>query len=55
MGGVRLLAAELGEQGIRVNGINPDAVVRGSGIFGGGWGEQRAPVYGVPADRLGAF
>ena len=35
---VRLLAAELGEHGIRVNGINPDGVVRGSGIFAGGWG-----------------
>ena len=35
---VRLLAAELGEHGIRVNGVNPDGVVRGSGIFAGGWG-----------------
>ncbi|TMK57781.1 MAG: bifunctional aldolase/short-chain dehydrogenase [Actinobacteria bacterium] len=52
---VRLLAAELGEHGIRVNGVNPDAVVRGSGIFAGGWGAQRAAVYGVPEDELGAF
>ena len=52
---VRLLAAELGEYGIRVNGINPDGVVRGSGIFAGGWGAQRAAVYGVPEDELGAF
>jgi rhamnulose-1-phosphate aldolase/alcohol dehydrogenase len=52
---VRLLAAELGEFGIRVNGINPDGVVRGSGIFAGGWGAQRAAVYGVPEDELGAF
>jgi rhamnulose-1-phosphate aldolase/alcohol dehydrogenase len=52
---VRLLAAELGEYGIRVNGINPDAVVRGSGIFAGGWGAQRAAVYGVPEEELGAF
>src|SRR5215475_11720478 len=52
---VRLLAAELGEFGIRVNGINPDAVVRGSGIFVGGWGAQRAAVYGVPESELGAF
>ena len=44
---VRLLAAELGADGIRVNGINPDGVVRGSGIFAGGWGAQRAAVYGV--------
>jgi rhamnulose-1-phosphate aldolase/alcohol dehydrogenase len=52
---VRLLAAELGEHGIRVNGINPDGVVRGSGIFAGGWGAQRAAVYGVPESELGAF
>jgi rhamnulose-1-phosphate aldolase/alcohol dehydrogenase len=52
---VRLLAAELGEFGIRVNGINPDGVVRGSGIFAGGWGAQRAAVYGVPEEELGAF
>jgi NAD(P)-dependent dehydrogenase (short-subunit alcohol dehydrogenase family) len=52
---VRLLAAELGSHGIRVNGINPDGVVRGSGIFAGGWGAQRAAVYGVPEEELGAF
>jgi NAD(P)-dependent dehydrogenase (short-subunit alcohol dehydrogenase family) len=52
---VRLLAAELGEHGIRVNGINPDGVVRGSGIFSGGWGASRAAVYGVPESELGAF
>jgi rhamnulose-1-phosphate aldolase/alcohol dehydrogenase len=52
---VRLLAAELGSEGIRVNGINPDGVVRGSGIFAGGWGASRAAVYGVPESELGAF
>ncbi|MEV7229719.1 bifunctional aldolase/short-chain dehydrogenase [Polymorphospora sp. NPDC051019] len=52
---VRLLAAELGAHGIRVNGVNPDGVVRGSGIFAGGWGAQRAAVYGVPESELGAF
>jgi rhamnulose-1-phosphate aldolase/alcohol dehydrogenase len=52
---VRLLAAELGEHGVRVNGVNPDGVVRGSGIFAGGWGAERAAVYGVPEDELGAF
>ncbi|MGW0248565.1 bifunctional aldolase/short-chain dehydrogenase [Nocardia goodfellowii] len=52
---VRLLAAELGEHGIKVNGINPDGVVRGSGIFAGGWGAQRAAVYGVEESDLGRF
>jgi rhamnulose-1-phosphate aldolase/alcohol dehydrogenase len=52
---VRLLAAELGEHGIRVNGINPDGVVRGSGIFAGGWGAKRAAVYGVEESQLGEF
>ncbi len=52
---VRLLAAELGAHGVRVNGVNPDGVVRGSGIFAGGWGAQRAAVYGVPEAELGAF
>ncbi|WP_434740610.1 bifunctional aldolase/short-chain dehydrogenase [Micromonospora sp. SH-82] len=52
---VRLLAAELGAHGIRVNGVNPDGVVRGSGIFAGGWGADRAAVYGVPEEKLGEF
>jgi len=52
---VRLLAAELGPHGIRVNGINPDGVVRGSGIFAAGWGAQRAAVYGVAEADLGAY
>jgi rhamnulose-1-phosphate aldolase/alcohol dehydrogenase len=52
---VRLLAVELGQHGIRVNGINPDGVVRGSGIFAGGWGASRAAVYGVPESELGAY
>jgi rhamnulose-1-phosphate aldolase len=52
---VRLLAVELGEYGIRVNGINPDGVVRGSGIFAAGWGANRAATYGVKEEDLGQF
>ncbi len=52
---VRLLAAELGQYGVKVNGINPDGVVRGSGIFAGGWGAKRAAVYGVPEEKLGEY
>lgn len=52
---VRLLAAELGTHSIRVNGINPDGVVRGSGIFSSGWGAARAKVYGVEEADLGSY
>ena len=52
---VRLLAAELGPHRIRVNGVHPDAVVRGSGIFAGGWAKDRADAYGVPVEELGRF
>ena len=52
---VRLLAAELGAFGIRVNGVNPDGVVRGSGIFAKGWGADRARTYGIAEDKLGEF
>ncbi|WP_424935539.1 MULTISPECIES: bifunctional aldolase/short-chain dehydrogenase [Bacteria] len=52
---VRLLAVELGAYGIRVNGINPDGVVRGSGIFASGWGADRAATYGVKEEELGQF
>ncbi|KAK1827976.1 hypothetical protein QBC39DRAFT_385416 [Podospora conica] len=49
---VRLLAAELGEHRIKVNGINPDGVVRGSGIFASGWGANRAATYGIEEEDL---
>lgn len=52
---MRLLAAELGPKGVRVNAINPDAVVRGSGIFASGWGADRAKTYGINEDQLPAF
>jgi rhamnulose-1-phosphate aldolase/alcohol dehydrogenase len=52
---VRLLATELGPLGVRVNGVNPDGVVQGSGIFEGGWREERAKVYGVAPEELGRF
>ena len=52
---VRLLAAELGDHGIRVNGINPDGVVQGSGIFASGWGANRAAVYGIEEKDLGQY
>lgn len=52
---VRLLAAELGDIGVRVNGINPDGVVRGSGIFADGWGASRAKTYGVAEEDLGKY
>lgn len=52
---VRLLAVELGDHGVRVNGINPDGVVRGSGIFASGWGANRAKTYGVKEEDLGKY
>ncbi|WP_341224916.1 bifunctional aldolase/short-chain dehydrogenase [uncultured Arcticibacterium sp.] len=51
----RLLAAELGPDGIRVNTVNPDAVISDSNIWKGGWGEGRAKAYGITVDELPAF
>ena len=48
----RLLAAELGKDKIRVNVVNPDAVIQGSNIWAGGWAEGRAKAYGVSVDEL---
>ncbi|WP_115868326.1 bifunctional aldolase/short-chain dehydrogenase [Marinoscillum furvescens] len=50
----RLLATELGVDGIRVNTVNPDAVIKGSNIWEGGWGEGRAKAYGITVDELPA-
>lgn len=51
----RLNAAELGPDHIRVNVINPDAVISDSNIWAGGWAEGRAKAYGVTVAELPAF
>ncbi len=50
----RLLAAELGPDKIRVNTVNPDAVIGGSKIWEGAWAEGRAKAYGITVDQLPA-
>jgi len=47
----RCLALEGAEFGIRVNVVNPDAVIRGSGIWGGEWRKDRASAYGIDAGQ----
>ncbi len=51
----RLLAAELGPDKIRVNTVNPDAVISDSKIWAGAWAEGRAKAYGITVDELPAF
>jgi rhamnulose-1-phosphate aldolase/alcohol dehydrogenase len=51
----RLNAAELGAEKIRVNVINPDAVIADSKIWEGAWAEGRAKAYGVKVEELPAF
>ena len=51
----RLLAAELGPDKIRVNVVNPDAVIEGSKIWEGKWAEGRAKAYGVTVEELPAY
>lgn len=51
----RLNAAELGADGIRVNVVNPDAVISDSNIWAGGWAEGRAKAYGITVDELPAY
>jgi rhamnulose-1-phosphate aldolase/alcohol dehydrogenase len=48
----RLNAAELGKDKIRVNVVNPDAVISGSNIWSGGWAEGRAKAYGITIEEL---
>jgi len=51
----RLNAAELGKDKIRVNVINPDAVITDSQIWSGAWAEGRAKAYGIRVDELPAY
>ena len=51
----RLMAAELGPDKIRVNVINPDAVIQGSNIWANGWADGRAKAYGISVDELPDF
>jgi rhamnulose-1-phosphate aldolase/alcohol dehydrogenase len=51
----RLNAAELGANNIRVNVVNPDAVISDSNIWAGGWAEGRAKAYGVTVAELPAY
>ena len=50
----RLLAAELGQDEIRVNTVNPDEVIIGSKIWEGDWAEGRAKAYGITVEELPA-
>ncbi|MFD2967535.1 bifunctional aldolase/short-chain dehydrogenase [Sphingobacterium bambusae] len=51
----RLNAAELGAAGVRVNVVNPDAVISDSNIWAGGWAEGRAKAYGITVAELPAY
>lgn len=51
----RLNAAELGKDKIRVNTVNPDAVISDSKIWEGAWAEGRAKAYGISVEELPAF
>lgn len=51
----RLMAAELGGDKIRVNTVNPDAVISDSNIWAHGWAEGRAKAYGITVEELPAY
>lgn len=51
----RLNAAELGKDHIRVNVINPDAVIADSKIWEGAWAAGRAKAYGISVEELPAY
>jgi rhamnulose-1-phosphate aldolase/alcohol dehydrogenase len=48
----RCLAEEAGPAGIRINSVNPDAVLRGSAIWNSEWRADRAKAYGIPEEKL---
>ena len=48
----RCLALEGAEKSIRVNSVNPDAVLQGSKIWSGSWRDERAKTYGIKQDKL---
>lgn len=52
---VRLLAAELAANKIRVNTVNPDGVIVGSKIWEGAWAEGRAKAYGITVEELPSY
>jgi rhamnulose-1-phosphate aldolase/alcohol dehydrogenase len=51
----RLMAAEVGADKIRVNSVNPDAVIADSNIWAGGWAEGRAKAYGITVEELPVY
>jgi rhamnulose-1-phosphate aldolase/alcohol dehydrogenase len=51
----RCLAEEGGEHAIRVNTVNPDAVIEGSALWSSEWKADRASTYGIDAEDLPAF
>lgn len=51
----RSVAEEVGALGIRVNSVAPDAVIAGSGLWTGQWGQARARAHGIPVEDLARF
>jgi rhamnulose-1-phosphate aldolase/alcohol dehydrogenase len=51
----RCVAEEVGAEGIRINSVNPDAVLEGSRIWSGDWRRERASGYGIDESELDAF
>ncbi|MFI5351875.1 MAG: bifunctional rhamnulose-1-phosphate aldolase/short-chain dehydrogenase [Candidatus Binatales bacterium] len=51
----RCMALELAPDGIRVNVVNPDAVLQGSRIWSGSWRAERAAAYGIDPSELETY